>query len=151
MIAIGIDIGKGRHAAAVLDDAGRPLCRPAFYDNNREGEEHFEDVLQSYIGEGFVSVHPFTGSQKQAYEQCYNDFNSAYDWIGFFDFDEFVEIQDGRKAARRPAPMPASKRTGTASAPSRWPTSPAAAVSASRSPAASIRSVSANWLRDASR
>ena len=69
------------------------------YDNNRKGEEHFEDVLQPYIDEGFVSIHPFTGSQKQAYEQCYNDFNSAYDWIGFFDFDEFVEIQDGRKAA----------------------------------------------------
>ena len=69
------------------------------YDNNREGEEHFEDVLKTYIDEGFVSVHPFTGSQKKAYEQCYNDFNSAYDWIGFFDFDEFVEIQDGRKAA----------------------------------------------------
>ena len=45
MIAIGIDIGKGRHAAAVLDDAGRPLCRPAFYDNNREGAKRLLAAL----------------------------------------------------------------------------------------------------------
>ena len=37
MIAVGIDIGKGKHAVAVIDEVGRPLCRSAFYDNNRSG------------------------------------------------------------------------------------------------------------------
>ncbi|MCQ2173489.1 MAG: IS110 family transposase, partial [Bacteroidales bacterium] len=39
MIAIGIDIGKGKHAAAVVDGLGKPLCNSAFYENNREGAE----------------------------------------------------------------------------------------------------------------
>ena len=39
MIAIGIDIGKGRHAAAVVDETGRLVAAPAFYENNREGAE----------------------------------------------------------------------------------------------------------------
>ena len=45
MIAIGIDIGKGKHAAAVIDDAGRQLCRPAFYNNDREGAEKLVAAL----------------------------------------------------------------------------------------------------------
>jgi len=39
MIAIGIDIGKGKHAAAVIDESGRPVGKPAFYGNDREGAE----------------------------------------------------------------------------------------------------------------
>ena len=26
------------------------------YDNNHKGEEHFEDVLQDYVDEGFVKI-----------------------------------------------------------------------------------------------
>ena len=67
------------------------------YDNNRpEDGEAFIDVLQPYIDHGLVDVKPWDGLQKQAYEECYNRHNQDYDWIGFFDFDEFVEIQDGR-------------------------------------------------------
>lgn len=39
MITCGIDIGKGRHAASVLDGNGRELMRPRFYDNTRAGAE----------------------------------------------------------------------------------------------------------------
>ena len=72
------------------------------YDNNRvEDGELFQDVLQPYIEAGFVEIIPFcpdsTGNiQHTAYEDCYNHHNEEYAWIGFFDFDEFVEIQDGR-------------------------------------------------------
>ena len=66
------------------------------YDNNREGEEHFEDVLQPYIDEGLVEITPWTGIQKQAYEDCYNRHQAEHRWIGFFDFDELVEISGGR-------------------------------------------------------
>jgi len=37
MITVGIDIGKGKHAIAVIDEAGKPISKPAFYDNNQEG------------------------------------------------------------------------------------------------------------------
>ena len=46
MIAIGIDIGKGKHAVAVIDEVGRPLCKSAFYDNNRAGAEKLLAALR---------------------------------------------------------------------------------------------------------
>ncbi len=68
------------------------------YDNNRlEDGELFSDVLQPYIEAGFVEIIYWDDLQKPAYEDCYNKHNKEYDWIGFFDFDELVEIQDGRK------------------------------------------------------
>lgn len=39
MIAVGIDIGKNKHAAAVLDPVGAKLMRPAFYGNDHAGAE----------------------------------------------------------------------------------------------------------------
>ena len=46
MIAIGIDIGKGKHAVAVIDEVGRPLCKSAFYDNNRPAAEKLLAALR---------------------------------------------------------------------------------------------------------
>ena len=67
------------------------------YDNNRpEDGETFSDVLQPYIEAGFVEITPWQGLQKQAYEDCYNRHQAEHRWIGFFDFDELVEIAGGR-------------------------------------------------------
>ena len=67
------------------------------YDNNRISDgELFADVLQPYIEAGFVEVVYFDGLQKDAYEKCYRDHSDEYEWIGFFDFDELVCIEDGR-------------------------------------------------------
>ena len=67
------------------------------YDNNHiEDGELFADVLQPYIEAGFVEVVYFEGLQKDAYEKCYRDHSDEYAWIGFFDFDELVCIEDGR-------------------------------------------------------
>ena len=33
------------------------------YDNNHDGEEYFENVLQSYIDEGFVEITEYRGRQ----------------------------------------------------------------------------------------
>ena len=67
------------------------------YDNNRvEDGELFADVLQPYIETGFVEITYFEGLQRDAYEKCYRDHSDEYDWIGFFDFDELVCIEDGR-------------------------------------------------------
>lgn len=45
MIAVGIDIGKGKHAVAVVDEMGRQLCNCAFYANNRDGAEKLAAAL----------------------------------------------------------------------------------------------------------
>lgn len=68
-------------------------------DNNYDGEEHFEDVLQDYIDDGFVKIEDYRGRtriQMKAYTEVYEKYNKDYDFIAFFDFDEFlVLVQDG--------------------------------------------------------
>lgn len=67
-------------------------------DNNRTGEEHFEDVLQDYIDLDMVTVWNFrdkVGKQKFAYSQAYALMGWNYDWVAFFDFDEFLVMQNG--------------------------------------------------------
>lgn len=66
------------------------------YDNNYGNEEHFEDVLQGYIVSGFVEVINYRDihrCQLTAYQDCYNRYGREYDWICFFDFDEFIYIE----------------------------------------------------------
>jgi hypothetical protein len=67
------------------------------YDNNRGDEEHFEDVLGVYISMGFVEVVNFRDRdvvQLTAYTDCYQKHSDEYDWIAFFDFDEFLVLVD---------------------------------------------------------
>ena len=67
-------------------------------DNNHDGEEHFEDVLQEFIDQGTVSIHDYRnlqGIQVKAYNDIYRDYQSQYEWIAFFDFDEFLTMADG--------------------------------------------------------
>lgn len=66
------------------------------YDNNHDGEEHFEDVLQSYIVDGFVEITNFRNKntcQLNAYTDCYNKHKDEYDWLAFFDFDEYLILK----------------------------------------------------------
>ena len=45
------------------------------YDNNHDGEEHFEDVLQGFIDDGLVEIIPFRNieaAQLSAYNDCYS-------------------------------------------------------------------------------
>lgn len=65
------------------------------YDNNYDGEEHFEDVLEPYVTNGFVEIIDYRNKQKcqmQAYTDCYLNHGNEYDWIAFFDFDEYLTI-----------------------------------------------------------
>ena len=67
-------------------------------DNNRDGEEFFEDVLRDYIEEGFVEVMNFRnkpGMQCIAYSAVYRKYADKYAWIAFFDFDEYLTITRG--------------------------------------------------------
>ena len=65
------------------------------YDNNDVNGEKFEDVIQKEIDEGFVSIinyRGYKGSQLKLYKNCYKNNNLFYDWLSFFDMDEFLEL-----------------------------------------------------------
>lgn len=67
------------------------------YDNNHNGEEHFEDVIGDYIDEGFVilkNCRNLLGYQMRSYQMCYKEYKNLYDWILFFDCDEFLTFTD---------------------------------------------------------
>ena len=73
------------------------------YDNNEINGEQFEDVLKEEISEGFVSIINFRGKkgkkgkkggiQLEIYYDCYERNNKDYDWLSFYDFDEFLELK----------------------------------------------------------
>ena len=69
------------------------------YDNNYGDEEYFEEVLQPYIDKGLVDIIDFRNKsicQLEAYQDCYDKYGNKYDWICFFDFDEYILISGQR-------------------------------------------------------
>ena len=69
------------------------------YDNNDIGDEKFEDVLNEYIANKFVIHINYRGyrgkresPQSDAFFDCYEKNKNNYDWLSFFDFDEFLEL-----------------------------------------------------------
>lgn len=63
------------------------------YDNNYDGEEHFEDVINDHIESGFIDIIDYrnrTLCQLMAYQDCYNKYGGDYDWILFIDCDEYL-------------------------------------------------------------
>ena len=56
MIAIGIDIGKEKHAAAILDADGGLLAKPAFFDNTHEGARKLWAQVARHAGGNAVRV-----------------------------------------------------------------------------------------------
>jgi len=67
------------------------------FDNNNIGGERFEDVIQDYIDSGFVELVNYRGvtqPQMPAYNDCYRKYNKFYDWLIYFDIDEFIYLKD---------------------------------------------------------
>ena len=68
------------------------------YDNNEINGEYFEEVINDYVKNGFVNIINFRGRnpnsnpQVPAYRDCYQRNNKLFDWLSFFDMDEFLEI-----------------------------------------------------------
>ena len=69
------------------------------YDNNDENGQRFEDVIQEEINENFVSIINYRGyrgdnnnPQFKAYYDCYQKNNKAFNWLSFFDIDEYLYI-----------------------------------------------------------
>ena len=68
------------------------------YDNNDENGESFHEVIGDYIDSGLVEVIDFRGrpvAQLTAYQDCYDRHGSEFEWIAFFDCDEFLTFADG--------------------------------------------------------
>lgn len=67
-------------------------------DNNHDGEEHFEDVIGDFVENGNVTILNYRNKvayQRQAYAEIYAKYQKDYDWMAFFDFDEFLDIRKG--------------------------------------------------------
>ena len=66
------------------------------YDNNEKNGEHLEEVIKEYIKSGFIKIIDFRGKKNRpqfdAYKDCYQRNNKFYDWLSFYDIDEFLEI-----------------------------------------------------------
>lgn len=65
-------------------------------DNNYDGEEHFEDVLQDHIDQGFVKICDYRNRikpQMVGYTEMYAKYGNEYDAIMFADMDEFLVLE----------------------------------------------------------
>ncbi len=81
------------------------------YDNNREGEEHFEEVLSDLIAAGKVEIVNWRdreSAQREAYNDAYRTYGLRYDWLAFFDFDEFLCFSEGHTLQSMLASIPRS-------------------------------------------
>ena len=67
------------------------------YDNNEIGDEKFEDIINETLINTFVTIIDYRElkgkhnyRQIEAYKDCYEKYNKLYDWLSFFDLDEFL-------------------------------------------------------------
>ena len=71
------------------------------YDNNNINGENFDDILKKYINKNFVEIINYRGldkPQKIAYFHCYNTNKNNFDWIAFYDVDEFLFLGNYKNA-----------------------------------------------------
>ena len=74
------------------------------YDNNDPDGERFEDVIHDEINSNFVTIIDYRGKKRiqcEAYIDCYEKNNKDYDWLSFFDIDEFLEIKPHAKTIQK--------------------------------------------------
>ena len=65
------------------------------YDNNDINGEDLKDILKNYINYNFTQIINYRGierPQRKAYNDCYTMNRYLYDWIAFYDVDEFLYI-----------------------------------------------------------
>lgn len=66
------------------------------YDNNDINGERFEKILYKYVKINYVEIINYRGKirvQKRVFYKCYlNNFNK-YDWLMFYDIDEFINLK----------------------------------------------------------
>ena len=65
------------------------------YDNNDIDGEYFENILSNYIKLNLVEIINYRGRYKpqfNAYKHCYFIKNKDFNWVAFYDADEFLYI-----------------------------------------------------------
>ena len=66
------------------------------YDNNHEDGERFDEVIEDYINKGFVEIIDWRGKkllQLSSMNDCYKKNNKNYDWLIFYDIDEYINLK----------------------------------------------------------
>ena len=67
------------------------------YDNNDIDGERFENAINDYIEKGFLDILNWRGKkgmQIQIINHCYQQNYKNYDWLIFFDIDEFIHLRN---------------------------------------------------------
>ena len=67
------------------------------YDNNDKYGENFEEVINDYIQKGFVEISNWRGEYQAMFRimnDCYNKNYRYYDWLIFFEIDEYIFLYD---------------------------------------------------------
>ena len=67
------------------------------YDNNDIFGENFEEVIKDYIDSDYVEILNWRGKTKQILNitnDCYEKNNMNYDWLIFYEFDEFIFLKN---------------------------------------------------------
>ena len=67
------------------------------YDNNVKNDEKFDLVLKDYIENGIVEIVDIRGQeapQFEAMEDCRKKNFKKYDWLLFYDMDEFIFLRN---------------------------------------------------------
>jgi hypothetical protein len=66
------------------------------YDNNDLDGEKFEDVIAQYVTQGNVEIINYRGIPKailKIMKTCYNNNYNEYDWLIFYEIDEFIYLK----------------------------------------------------------
>ena len=67
------------------------------YDNNEKNDEKFDIILKDYIDNGFVKIVDYRGFNKphvSAIEDCRKKNFKLFDWLIFYDMDEFLFLRN---------------------------------------------------------
>ena len=64
-------------------------------DNNANVTAAIADILAPFIESGFVDLEAWgndTPAQREAFNRCFQKFKDSYDWVAFFDADEYLML-----------------------------------------------------------
>jgi hypothetical protein len=66
------------------------------HDNNDINRERFNNILDKYIKSNYVEIINYRGQKKQQlniFYNCYKKNYNIYDWLIFYDIDEFINLK----------------------------------------------------------
>lgn len=75
------------------------ITNVVLYDNNDKNGEYPQQVIGDYISDGYVIYKDVRGKHRcqiESYTNCYKEYGNDYDWLLFFDVDEFVELYEDK-------------------------------------------------------